>query len=215
MTRLDCFKTLVAVAMTGLLAGCESSAPIDKPDGSPGPIQNYVKEGKAPKWVTQKGAAFSGDKAVFYGVGNTAGLMNPSLKRKAAEASARRDLAQEFQVYIAALQKQYQAETTGGALDRHSIEQHIEDVMKQVTEQTLSGSSIVEYWEHPDRDEAYALARLDLARFEETIKNMQSANQQYKQLDERMKETIKQNAEKLHQQMADELKRKNQPPAGS
>ena len=136
--------------------------------------------------------------------------MNPSLKRKAAEASARRDLAQEFQVYIAALQKQYQAETTGGSLDRHSVEQHIEDVMKQVTEQTLSGSSIVEYWEHPNRDEAYALARLDLARFEETMNSLQSNSQQYKQLDDRMKETIKQNAEKLHQQMADELKRKNQ-----
>ena len=208
MDRMITVRMVVTVAVMGLIAGCQDSPTTPKPDGTPGPIQDYVKEGKAPKWITQKGAAFSGDKAVFYGVGNTAGTINPSLKRKAAEASARRDLAQEFQVYIAALQKQYQAETTAGAMDRHSVEQHIEDVMKQVTEQTLTGSSIVEYWEHPNRDEAYALARLDLARFEESIASMQSNNQQFKQLDDRMKETIKQNAEKLHQQMADELKKK-------
>jgi hypothetical protein len=82
--------------------------------------------------------------------------------------------------------------------------------MKQVTEQSLTGSSIVEYWEHPDRNEAYALARLDLARFEEMVAALQSNNQQFKQLDDKIKETIKQNSENLHQQMADELKRKNQ-----
>ena len=203
-------RAMLTFAVTAfLLAGCaEDQSQTTKADGTPGTIQAYVKEGKAPKWITQKGAAFSGDKAVFYGVGNAAGLMNPSLKRKATEASARRDLAQEFQVYVAALQKQYLAETTGGSLDRHSVEQHIEDVMKQVTEQTLTGSSIVEYWEHPDRNEAYALARMDLARFEDMVGKLQSNNQQYKQLDDKIKETIKQNSEKLHQQMAEELKNK-------
>jgi len=210
MARAHSLKMVAVVVAVGLLAACEDAPQTTKSDGTPGPIQDYVKAGIAPKWVSHKGAAFSGDKAVFYGVGNAAGLVNPSLKRKAAEASARRDLAQEFQVYIAALQKQYQAETTAGAMDKHSVEQHIEDVMKQVTEQTLTGSSIVEYWEHPDRNEAYALARLDLARFEEMVAALQSNNQQFKQLDDKIKETIKQNSEKLHQQMADELKRKNQ-----
>jgi hypothetical protein len=200
---------MAVVVAVGFLTACEDAPQTTKSDGTPGTIQAYVKEGKAPKWITQKGAAFSGDKAVFYGVGNAAGLMNPSLKRKATEASARRDLAQEFQVYVAALQKQYLAETTAGAMDKHSVEQHIEDVMKQVTEQTLTGSSIVEYWEHPDRNEAYALARMDLGRFEDMVGKLQSNNQQYKQLDDKIKETIKQNSEKLHQQMAEELKKKS------
>jgi hypothetical protein len=209
------FAMVTVAAMLSLFVACAEKKPVPPPetpraDGTPGPIQAYVKEGKAPQWVTQKGAAFSGDRAVFYGVGNTAGLINPGLKRKAAEASARRDLAQEFQVYIAALQKQYTAETTGGSMDRHSIEQHIEDVMKQVTEQTLSGSSIVEYWEHPDRNEAYALARLDLSRFEDMVAGIHSNDQQFQKLDDKIKETIKQNAEKLHQQMASELKQKAQ-----
>jgi len=198
----------LAVALA-LLAGCAEKELV-KPDGTVAPIQAYVKEGKAPKWIIQRGAAFSGDKAVFYGVGNVAGVVNPSLKLKAAEGAARRDLAQQFQVYIAALQKQYMAETTAGALDRHSVEQHIEDVMKQVTEQTLVGTSIMDYWEHPDRNEAYALAKMDLGQFQEMVVKLQTNESKYKELDAKLKETIKKNAEKLHRELADELNKKNQ-----
>ena len=198
----------LAVALA-LLAGCAEKELV-KPDGTVAPIQAYVKEGKAPKWIIQRGAAFSGDKAVFYGVGNVAGVVNPSLKLKAAEGAARRDLAQQFQVYIAALQKQYMAETTAGALDRHSVEQHIEDVMKQVTEQTLVGTSIMDYWEHPDRNEAYALAKMDLGQFQEMVVKLQTNETKYKELDAKLKETIKKNAEKLHRELADELNKKNQ-----
>ena len=197
-------KTVLGLAMLaalGLVVGCAGT---DERTG-PRPIQDLVKEGEAPQWITQKGAAFSGDRAVFYGVGNATDLITPSLKRKAAEAAARRDLAQEFQVYVGALQKQYLAETTAGALDRHSVEQHIEDVMKQITDQTLVGSSIVEYWENPERNEAYALARLDLARIQETLAGLQSTNAQFKELDAKLKESIKQNADKLHRELATEL----------
>lgn len=201
---------LGVVVTVGALAGCAGQQDRPKGTATPGTIQSYVEEGKAPKWVTQKGAAFSGDRAVFYGVGNTAGLVNPSLKRKAAEAAARRDLAQEFQVYIAALEKQYLAETSARALEHQSVEQHIEDVMKQLTEQTLLGSSIVEYWEHPDRNEAYALARLDLGRFQDMTQKLKSNEEKFKELDAKLKETIKQNAENLHRELAAELEKKNQ-----
>ena len=202
-------KVLGAVVALGLLVGCAEKELV-KPDGTPASIQEYVKQKKAPQWVIQKGAAFEGEKAVFYGVGNVAGVVNSSLRRKAAEGAARRDLANEFQVYVAALQKQYLAETTAGALDRHSVEQHIEDVMKQVTEQTLVGTSVVDYWEHPDRNEAYALVKMDLKRFEENLIVLRSSDAKYKELDAKLKETIKQNAEKLHHELADELKKKNE-----
>jgi len=202
-------KGLWIVAALGLLGGCAEKEMV-KPDGTPSTIQEYVKEGKAPQWITQKGAAFEGEKAVFYGVGNVAGVVNPSLKRKAAEGAARRDLANEFQVYMAALQKQYLAETTAGSLDRHSVEQHIEDVMKQVTEQTLVGSSIADYWEHPDRNEAYALVKMDLVRFQEKLAGLKTNDAKFKELDGKLKETIKQNADKTHHELADELKRKRE-----
>ena len=195
---------LPGVMVLSLLSGCATSQPEVKQGRVP-PIQEYVEKQVAPLWITKKGAAFSGDEAVFYGVGNAASIINPSLKRRAAEGAARLNLSQEFQVYVAGLQKQYMAETTAGAMDRHSVEQHIEDVMKQVTEQTLLGVKIVEYWEHPDRNEAYALARLDLANFEQMAEVLQSNTTQYRELDEKIKETIKDNAKKLHQELAEEL----------
>ena len=209
MGKKNSLVVLGLVSMAGLLFGCAEKELV-KPDGTVAPIQEYVKQGKSPKWITQRGAAFSGNEAVFYGVGNVAGVVNPSLKLKAAEGAARVDLAQQFQVYVAALQKQYLAETTAGDLDRHSVEQHIEDVMKQVTEQTLVGTKVVDYWEHPDRNEAYALVKMDLTQFQATLAMLQSSEARYKELDAKLKETIKQNAEKLHKEMADELNKKNQ-----
>jgi uncharacterized protein YycO len=194
-----------------LVAGCSGGPEPITDRAREQPIQDAVKEGQAPKWITQKGAAFKDQHAVFYGVGNAAGLVNPSLKRRAAEAAARRDLAQEFQVYIAALQKQYLAETTGGSLDRHSVEQHVEDVMKQVTEQTLTGSSIVEYWEHPARNEAYALARLDLNGFHDALHRYRSAAAQFARLDGQVTNFMQDNADEMHDRVRHEAQERGRP----
>jgi uncharacterized protein YycO len=188
-----------------VVTGCAGApeAVKERPRGQQ-PVQALVRQGQAPKWITQKNLAFTGKQAVFYGVGNAAGLVNPALKRRAAEASARRDLAQTFQTYVAALQKQYLAETTAGAMDRHSVEQHVEDVMKQVTEATLVGTSIVEYWEHPTRNEAYALARLDLAGFLESVRRYRSAAAQFASLDARIQEFSRNNADEMHDKLRHE-----------
>ena len=163
-----------------------------------------------PKWVTQRGAAFSGEKRVFYGVGNASGLQNSSLRRKSAEGQARRDIAQTMQTYVAALQKQYLAETTAGDMSKQRVEQHITDTMKQVTEATLVGSQIVEYWENPLRNEAYALARLDLEQFLDVMKSYQSAVGNAKELDAKVRDLVQKNAEKAHDELNAELGKKSQ-----
>ncbi len=206
MNRRMIMAGLGLLVTTGLFAGCAGEQQVARK--MPITLNEIVERGEGPKWLTHKGATFSGDRAVFYGVGNVFGMVNPSLKRKAAEGAARRDVAQEFNTYIAVLQKQYQAETTAGAMDRHSVEQHIEDVMKQLTEQTLVGSSIVEYWENPYRNEAYALARLDLAEFTERVQGMASAAAEFKELDSSLRDFIRNNADKLHGELATELEKK-------
>jgi cell wall-associated NlpC family hydrolase len=208
-------KGVLCVAAILLLAGCARAPEVVKEPSAQAPIQTLVEQAQAPRWITQKGAAFTEQRAVFYGVGNIAGLVNPSLRRRAAEAAARRDLAQEFRVYMAALQKQYLAETTGGSPDRHGVEQHIEDVMKQVTEQTLSGASIVEYWEHPSRNEAYALARLDLNGFLETVRRLRPAVGPFATLDSEVKEFSRDNGQELHDQLRHEQQRRTVKPAPS
>lgn len=200
------------LATIGLLGGCASEPSPTMPTGAMDPcsVTVLVSENKAPKWLTHKGTAFSGDRAVFYGVGNIAGTRNPAMRRRASEQAARADIAKTFNTYIASMQKQYIGTTTAGAMDRASEEQHIEDVLKTLTEQTLTGAEIVEYWEHPcmDRNESYALARLDLVRFTELANQLGSAGSQWKELDAKIKAAIKENANKLHSEMTEELEKR-------
>jgi hypothetical protein len=198
----------------GLVAGLNACAADETKTATPGCEGAMCRQGQTiqsvagvPAWVTQKGAAFSGERRVFNGVGNAAGIINPSLMRKAAEASARQDLAKTFKTYVAAMTKQYQASTMGGSANNVSEEQHIEAVSKELTEHTLMGASIAEYWENPTRNEAYALARLDIQQFLDTLSSISAANSQYKELDAKMKEYIKANAAKAHDDLNQELQK--------
>ena len=207
MRRLQTVVITGTLAMAALVGGCAGQKP---QEGGPlartdTPIQE-VKD--LPKWVTEKGAAFSGERRVLYGVGNSAGLYNPALRRKAAEGQSRNDLAATLQVYVAGLQKQYLAETTANSMDKHSTEQHIQDTFKQVTEATLVGAQIVQYWENPLRNEAYALARLDIEQSMDIMKSYAAASGQFKELDANLREFVRKNADKAHDELNQELERR-------
>ena len=197
---------LALVLILGGLSGCSSTSPDPEKMGGTRRAKP-IQDAGGPEWITKGGAAFNGEKHVFYGVGNAAGIQNAALRRRSAEAAARRFLAENFQVYVAALNKQYLAETTAGDMQRASVEQHIEDVMKQVTDATLVGTQIIEYWEHPKRNEAYALVRLDLEEFLEAMQKYGSATDQFKELDDTMREFIRKNAGKAHEELNKELKK--------
>jgi len=201
---------LLCTTLSLFAVGCAGQKPMGQEAGGLARPDSVIQDVKGlPKWVTQKGAAFSGERRVFHGVGNAAGLQNPSLRRRAAEGQARRDIAQTMQSYVAALQKQYMAETTAGDMSKQSVEQHITDTMKQVTEATLVGAQIIEYWEHPLRNEAYALARLDLEQFLDVMKSYQSAVGNAKELDAKVREYVRQNAAKAHDELNQELAKKS------
>ncbi len=196
------------MVLVGVLAGCaeqEAAVPPTTQTGMAGPGTAIQNVPGLPCWVTQAAKCFSGERRVFYGVGNSAAMQNPALRRRAAEGQARRDIAQTFNTYVAALQKQYLAETTAGAMDRQAVEQHVVDVMKQLTEATLVGVTIAEYWEHPTRNEAYALARLDLAQFLDTLGAMKQAEGNFKELDAKMRDFVRKNAEQAFDNLDKEL----------
>ena len=203
------------LATMGWLGGCSSEPGMTRPDTGarmdPCSITVLVAENKAPKWTTQKGVTFSGDRAIFYGVGNIAGTHNPAMRRRAAEQAARADIAKTFNSFVQTMQKQYLATTTAGAMDKASEEQHLEDVLKTLTQQSLVGADIVEYWDHPcpDRREGYALARMDLVRFTEAASQLQTANASFKELDAKIKQTIIENSKKAHSDMSAEAEKMN------
>ena len=143
-----------------------------------------------PDWVMKGSGAFGGDTGrVFYGVGSVTGIKNHALARTTADNRARAELAKQFEVYSASLMKDYAASTMAG--DATSEEQNVESVIKTFSAQTLSGVQIVDHWFHPGDGTVFALARLDLNAFTDSLEKM-------KELNSKVKEYVKKNAERAH-----------------
>lgn len=154
----------------------------------------------APKWVIMGSAAFPGDAGrAFYGVGSAPKMRDRSMQRTRAQMRATDDLAGQMETYISSLKKDYSASISDG--DAESIEDTFEVVRKQVTAQTLSGVQLSEVWIDKANGEMFVLVKLDLVNFTNSIEKA-------KELNSKVKDYIKQNAEKMHDELrAEEEKR--------
>ena len=161
-----------------------------------------LRAGKMPDWVKEGSGAFrdAGDK-VFYGVGAVVGIKNEPLARTSAENRARAEVAKIFETYTASLMKDYMASTTGGAAITAQSpaleEQHIEQTIKTFSSVTLSGVMIVDHWVDAGGDTHYALARLDLEKFKNSIDRMQELSSQ-------VRDFIRKNADRSFEDLARE-----------
>lgn len=187
-------KFLLAVLMTLVVlagfVGCGGDSEMKKTT----PIQDI----DAPEWVLKGSGAFGGEQGkVFYGVGSASNMRNFSLLRTTADNRARNEVAKVFQVYTASLMKDYMASTTAGDPDVTSEEQHVEQAVKTVTSATLSGVEIVDHWQNPATMELFSLARLDLEAFQDNL-------QRAKELNARVRDYIRQNADRVHDELAAE-----------
>ena len=180
----------VLVAGIVLMTGCAGNKEITRAT----PIQDL----DAPEWVVKGSGAFGSESGkVFYGVGSSANMKNASLLRTAAGNRARNEVAKVLQFYTASLMKDYSASTVAGDPNVTSEEQHVEQAIKTVTTMTLSGVEIVDHWQNPATMELYALARLDLEAFKNNLNKM-------KELDKKVKEYIRENADQLHEDLEKE-----------
>lgn len=188
MKALHRMTVLFMIALFAF-AGCGKKAP---PPISPDtPIQNLG----APAWVIQGAGAFKESKeSAFYGVGSAANIKNASLLRTTADNRARADLAKTFQFYSASLMKDYMSSTVADDPNVTSDEQHVEQAIKTVTDVTLSGVQIVEHWQNPSTMEMYSLARIDLDAFKGNLEKAE-------QLDRKVRDYIKENADRLHEEL--------------
>lgn len=155
-----------------------------------------------PEWVRKGAGAFlnKGDKA-FYGIGSVSGVMNKSLARTTADNRARAEIAKVFETYSASLMRDYAASTTAGDFKKTSEEQNIEQAVKTFSAATLSGVVIIDHWTDPQDNTIYALAKLDLENFKETLNKM-------KELNAEVRDFVRKNAEKAFEKLeAEEQKR--------
>lgn len=184
-------SALCAVA----LVGCGGSQVVKDT-----PIQNL----NSPEWVMKGSGAFGGDKGkVFYGVASASNIKNMSLLRSSADNRARNEIAKTIEHYTASLMKDYAASTSAGDPNTSSEEQHIEQAIKTVTAMTLSGVEIVDHWQNPQTMELFSLARLDLQALKD---NMEKA----KELNAKVKEYVRQNADNLHNELEKEEEKKKE-----
>ena len=181
------------ILLLAMIGGCTST---------PEPTRTTLGEYEPPEWVMKSSGAFedSNGKA-FYGVGSASGINNYSLQRTAADDRARNDLAKVVEFYTKSLTKDYMAHTMAGDPNTSSEEQNIEVAIKTITSATLTGVLIIDHWEHPGKNVLFSLARLDLVSFKKNL-------DQHKELSKEVREAIKERADKLHEELEQEVLKK-------
>lgn len=119
----------------------------------------------SPRWVQKASGAYNGKYGkAFYGVGIVEGIRSESLARKTAGNRARGEIAALFKVYVATMMQDYQRDTSasgpegGGSVQ----EQDIVSTQRTISEVTLHGVEIRDYWADPEKPALYALAVLEL-----------------------------------------------------
>ena len=160
-----------------------------------------VGDYQPPAWVNKGSGAFKdvSGKKVFYGVGSADGIRSISLRRSAADDRALANLATQIEATVKRMAKDFQ-EVTGRstATGKDSTErENVAQAFKVLVSQTLSGSKIIDHWEHPAKNVLYSLARIELKIMEKKIDS-------HNELSDESRDVIKKKAEKLHEEMRKE-----------
>jgi len=148
-----------------------------------------------PAWVDQGSGAFDVDKGkIFYGVGVASGIKNVALLRSTADNRARAEVAKILETYVAVLAKDYMASTTAGDMSASSEEQHVEQALKTFSKTTLHGARIIDRFKDPADGSMYSLCEMDLFAFKNAL-------DEHKELDAKVRDYVRQNAERMHGQL--------------
>ncbi len=175
---------LVAALTLGACAG----------GGKPSPIVS-----NAPEWVN-KGTGAMKDKdgkQVFYGVGMAQGIRNRALAVTAADDRGRAELAKIMNSYVTTLTKDYMASITAGDMTKSSEEQMVSTTMKNFAKFTLHGSVPVDHYKDPQDGTIFSLVKLDMSA-------IQSSLNESKELDAKVRDYVKANAEKAFDELSAE-----------
>lgn len=161
--------TALFILVVVALVGCGSSAPKE-----PGTIIEKELDG-APDWVL-KGKGADGEQ--IYGVGAVAGTRNIALARSTAQGRGRTEIARSLELSIQSMLKDYQSTTTGGEYFAKAAndEQNIEDVTRQITDITLSGTRQDDHWVS-ETGTLYVLMTLDVDDFKDAVDGMGQLNE--------------------------------------
>jgi hypothetical protein len=187
----------LCLLLASLTAGCTPS------ESSPNhPIHGVNPDG-TPKWVRRGSGVYEGDAGkAFYGVGLAQGIRNLSLLRQTADNRARGEVAKMFDLYVAAMMKDYQRSTTAGDFQNTAEEQDVVSAQKTITEVVLRGVEVRDHWRDPANDAEYALAVLQ-------VEAMMDAIEKANELSTSIREHVRANARRAFQDLNSELSRRS------
>jgi len=188
MTKSAQIKSILFIAAAFAMAACGGHKDV-KQAGIP------VQTSSGPAWVTQGSGAFKDGS--FYGVGVATGIRNKALAVDTADGRARAKVAEVFSTYVAKLNKDYMASTTAGDMKGSSEEQNVTQTLKTFTQMTLSGAVPVDHWMDPADGSMYSLVKLDLNAVKSTLDSA-------KELDSKVRDYVKANADKAFNDLAAE-----------
>ena len=153
----------------------------------------------APEWVNKGSGAFKDGQgsSVFYGVGIAQGIRNRALQVSAADDRGRAEIAKIMNSYVTVLSKDYMASTTAGDMSKSSEEQHVSQVLKNFAQFTLHGATPVDHWKDPADGTLFSLVKLDMAAIQKSL-------EESKELDTKMRDFVRANAEKAFDELAAE-----------
>ncbi len=149
------FASIVVVSIIALFCGCASTpGPTDGPTNIPGPA-----------WVTSAGGVYKAEdgQTALFAVGSYRVSPNFDFTMKSARASARDEMARILQVTVQNMFTSYEREALDfGDEDTASSVVNKEDVSRQVSNATLTGSRQIAAYEDPERNQYFILMRCDL-----------------------------------------------------
>lgn len=170
--------------------------------GACGGVKKSPIANNAPEWVN-KGTGAMKDKdgkQVFYGVGSVQGVRNIPMARTSADDRGRGEIAKIMNSYITSLTKDYMASITAGDMSKSSEEQMVSQTLKNFAKFTLHGSVPIDHWvdrSDPNSSIVYSLVKLDMAA-------VQASLAESKELDAKVRDYVKANAEKAFDELSAE-----------
>src|SRR5688572_25774883 len=154
--RLGASRGAPWILLFGLTVACGGSQKkaeeASKSDGTTTKTMNEALA-DAPDWVRGDCRSAFKEQAVLCGVGAVSDVSSPSLARNTAMARGRTEIARYLEIEVKSVLTDYQT-AKGGV-----VEQEIADQSKQITEMTLSGTRMAQYWVAKDGS-YYALMAL-------------------------------------------------------
>lgn len=165
---MNIIRSIILLSLCFLIGGCATSV-------------------KKPDWVLKGSGAFKSDKKSFYGVGIAEGIKSEALRRTTADNRAISEISRQISTMSSSLMRDYMSSANVVEEEKTSGEQYIENTVKTFTSNTISGVKIIDRWD--DGKVAYSLAVLDL-------ENLKDMTEKITQLSEKVRQYIKENAEK-------------------